>query len=49
MTDRFADDVAFAGRCYQELYMGLDTDEAEAAAVHQAKLNELLIQFLTRQ
>lgn len=49
MIERFANDLTLAGRCYHDLHMGLDTDEAEAAAQHQAKLNELLIQFLTKE
>jgi len=32
MRERLESDFSFAGRCYQELFMGEDTDEAEVAA-----------------
>ena len=38
MRERFAGDLALAGRAYQDLFSGEDTREAEAAAQHLANV-----------
>jgi hypothetical protein len=47
MIERLEGDLAFAGRCYHELFRGNDTDEAEAAAAHIARTSQLITMFLT--
>ena len=47
MKERLANDLAFAGRCYQELFAGENTDEAEAAAVQFAEFIARAVNYLT--
>jgi len=39
----------YAALCYQDLFAGNETDEANAAAWHMAQALELVIQFLAKK
>jgi len=42
-------DTALLGAGYHDLFMGRDTDEAEAAARHMGTTFELVTQFLIKK
>jgi hypothetical protein len=39
----------FAALCYQDLFSGAETEEANAAGWHMAQAHELVIQFLSKK
>lgn len=47
MTEALRADTAALGDAYHQLFMGRDTDEAEAAAGHLGVMVELARRFLT--
>lgn len=47
MKERLENDLAFAGRCYREMFAGEDTDEAELAATQFAEFVARANKYLT--
>lgn len=47
--DDFRSDLELAGRAYQDLFSGADTDEGEAAGRHLAQCVHLITDYLTHR